>query len=273
MISFVNIIVYVYVSILILRSVMTMQELHFNPIGKVVATTTDPIFNNIFKGKPKEQTDKFISVFIAIIALMLGVYYWALRGGGLITSILMGFNNIIGFIMIFYMISLLLGSLVNTAGASFVTTFFYRIGLFWVKLVRTFVPISGNLVVFIAILLVFIVFTFLNAIISGFYLYISSGKLLYLYPFVISAQGSLISIINLLRIFVWLIIARALMSWVNPDPRNIFVQIIHSLTEPVMAPFRKIIPPLGLIDLSPIILIFLIEFMRIFLLRLIGTIF
>lgn len=52
----------------------------------------------------------------------------------------------------------------------------------------------------------------------------------------------------------WLIVIRALISWVSPDPDNPIVQFLHQVTEPVLEPIRRLIPTwrIGL-DLSPII--------------------
>ncbi|MDD5080504.1 MAG: YggT family protein [Candidatus Omnitrophica bacterium] len=77
--------------------------------------------------------------------------------------------------------------------------------------------------------------------------------------------GAVAEILNLvLTIFYWLIIIRALISWVNPDPYNSIVQFLHKVTEPVLAPIRKFLPfqyNIG-IDLSPIIVFFLIIFVK-----------
>ncbi len=73
-----------------------------------------------------------------------------------------------------------------------------------------------------------------------------------------------------LTIYMWIIIIRAVISWFSPDPRNRFVIILHRLTEPVLRPIRRIIPPsqLGGIDISPFIMILVIIFMNNFL---VGT--
>ena len=69
-----------------------------------------------------------------------------------------------------------------------------------------------------------------------------------------------------LTIYLWIIIARAVLSWVNPDPYNPIVQFIHSITEPLMYRVRKAIPMPGMgLDLSPILLILAIYFLQIFL--------
>lgn len=72
-----------------------------------------------------------------------------------------------------------------------------------------------------------------------------------------------------LTILYWLILIRALISWVNPDPYNAIVQFLHKVTEPILYPIRQILP-LGLrqgIDISPIIAFLLIMFLRSFLVR------
>lgn len=71
-----------------------------------------------------------------------------------------------------------------------------------------------------------------------------------------------------LTIANWLIIIRALLSWVNPDPYNVIVQFIYKVTEPFLAPFRRLVPAYSIgIDLSPIFALLAIWFLKIFLIR------
>ena len=60
-------------------------------------------------------------------------------------------------------------------------------------------------------------------------------------------------LIRLLNLYFYLIIARALMSWFNPNPSNPIVRLIYVLTEPVLGPIRRVIPPMGGLDLSPLV--------------------
>ncbi len=72
----------------------------------------------------------------------------------------------------------------------------------------------------------------------------------------------------LLQLYMWIIIARAVLSWVNPDPHNPIVQFIHRLTDPLLYRVRKWIPIHGGgIDFSPIIVIFAIIFLQTFLVQ------
>lgn len=82
------------------------------------------------------------------------------------------------------------------------------------------------------------------------------------------AGGFLLAILQLLltvlSLYTWVIIIRALISWVSPDPHNPIVQILHRLTEPVLKPLRRLLPPhkTGNIDVSPILAILAIQLVR-----------
>jgi YggT family protein len=70
-----------------------------------------------------------------------------------------------------------------------------------------------------------------------------------------------------LTFMYWLILIRAVISWVNPDPYNSIVQFLYKTTEPILYPIRKILPfslKFG-IDISPIIAFLTIMFLKSFL--------
>ena len=69
-----------------------------------------------------------------------------------------------------------------------------------------------------------------------------------------------------LNIYMWIVIARALISWVNPDPYNPIVRFLYSATEPVLYFIRRKLPVyFGGMDFSPIIVILVIYFLQRFL--------
>jgi YggT family protein len=77
------------------------------------------------------------------------------------------------------------------------------------------------------------------------------------------------TILNIgLTIYMWMIIIRAILSWVNPDPYNQIVMLLYRTTEPVLYQVRRWLPFKNLgIDLSPIIVLFVIIFLQSFLVR------
>jgi YggT family protein len=64
---------------------------------------------------------------------------------------------------------------------------------------------------------------------------------------------------TLFFILQFAIIIRALMSWFNPSPENPIVRLVMEITEPVLAPLRRIVPKIGMIDITPIVAILLLN--------------
>ena len=74
--------------------------------------------------------------------------------------------------------------------------------------------------------------------------------------------GLISLIMNLLHIYSFIIIAAALISWVQPNPYNPIVRFLRRVTEPVLRPVRGLVPPekLGGLDISPLIVLLVIEY-------------
>src|SRR4030043_837522 len=70
----------------------------------------------------------------------------------------------------------------------------------------------------------------------------------------------------LLTVYMWIVIIRGFISWGNPDPYNPIVRFLHAATDPVLNPIRRIIGyRLGPIDISPMVVILAIIFVKYFL--------
>ena len=72
---------------------------------------------------------------------------------------------------------------------------------------------------------------------------------------------ALASVLNmLLSVYMWIIIIRALISWVSPDPFNPIVRLLYRVTEPVLRPVRRSLPTYQIgLDLSPLLVIIGLE--------------
>jgi len=69
-----------------------------------------------------------------------------------------------------------------------------------------------------------------------------------------------------LNAYLIIVIARAVLSWVNPDPDNPIVRFIHRVTEPVLRPIRDRLPTVAMgLDLSPMVVLLAIYFLKSFL--------
>ena len=87
---------------------------------------------------------------------------------------------------------------------------------------------------------------------------------MYIVGYFLMAAAKVIDVV--LLFFMWVVIIRAVLSWVNPDPYNVIVRFIHNVTEPVLHPIRSKLPiHFGGIDFSPIVVFLAIIFLRTFL--------
>ncbi|MDO9262389.1 MAG: YggT family protein [Desulfosalsimonadaceae bacterium] len=78
---------------------------------------------------------------------------------------------------------------------------------------------------------------------------------------------ALAEVINIgLTLFMWIVIAHAILSWVRPDPFNPIVRFINQVTEPLLYQIRSRIPSaFGGIDFAPVIVLLGVVFLRVFL--------
>ena len=236
--------------LLLVRLLIRPVEVNFNQIYSLVYRITDYIL------KPAKSLvrDDLKSTWITILCLVLlrGVLYITtgrlILLTGICTSFLQLFRLLFQFYMVVWFIATLTGNRIHTPVIS--------------VLQRAFLPISSlssklgiprksfSLFSFILILVVYSLLSFsLNSIVT-YGSFVSSLNLLR------SFIEGLILIIDLFPgFFTIIIIIGALLSWVSPDPYNPVVQTIYGISEPLLEPFRKLIPNLGGLDISPIIAI------------------
>jgi len=71
-------------------------------------------------------------------------------------------------------------------------------------------------------------------------------------------------VVGALDLYFWIILARAIVSWVSADPSNPIVRALVVVTEPVLRPLRRLVPPgkLGGLDLSPLFAMLILQFVK-----------
>jgi YggT family protein len=90
---------------------------------------------------------------------------------------------------------------------------------------------------------------------------LQTGALL---PFLPLFLASLVGVAAyLVKIYFFALLAMIILSWIAPRSSNPAIYLLYQITEPVMAPFRRIIPPMGGLDLSPILVFILINIIQI----------
>lgn len=66
----------------------------------------------------------------------------------------------------------------------------------------------------------------------------------------------------LFTVLIWAIIIRAVLSWFPISPRNPALVVVLQITEPILAPLRRIVPRLGMLDITPVVAILLLLVLR-----------
>jgi YggT family protein len=76
----------------------------------------------------------------------------------------------------------------------------------------------------------------------------------------------MMSLYRLIDLAFWLlnlaILLRVLFSWINPDPYNALVRLVYQVTEPILAPLRRYIPPVAGLDITPMAAIVFLELLH-----------
>ena len=67
---------------------------------------------------------------------------------------------------------------------------------------------------------------------------------------------------SLIDLYSLVVLVAVILSWVPLDRRNPLVTITHALTEPVLAPIRRVLPPMGGLDFSPMVLLFALQILK-----------
>jgi YggT family protein len=250
--SLIGFIVKAYIVVLLLRWVLTQQELTFNMIGRGVSMLT----RFFAAGKPKATIDRMTPVIITVITFIYSLFFMIGGGPSFIEALIFAYKEVISFILMFFIVCVLLGALATPSTGSF-PLFFYRLGNIWVKIARKIFRIKGNAIIIPTIIIIALVYIAANAILWVLYgLYLGEFDVLS-----VLAHETILFVAHMNKLLWYLgiiIVIRALLSWVSPDPRNILVQLIHYITEPVLSRFRRIVPQLGMIDLSAMVAIILI---------------
>jgi YggT family protein len=85
---------------------------------------------------------------------------------------------------------------------------------------------------------------------------------MYIFGYFLQAVAGVLGLLIQLAIFA--VVARAVLSWVSPDPYNPIVKLIHQVTEPMLRPFYRWVPPFYGVDWTPIVLLIVLYFIDAF---------
>jgi YggT family protein len=237
----------IVIVILLLRLLIRPREAFFNPIYGLIYRITNPIL--IPSGYiTRDSTLGNILTILALVVLRGGVYI-LLQPMSLLSGIGISFLSLVQLVFQAYMAMWVVSLL---SERSFGTPFLLLID-------RAFSPLN-EVLRFLGIpsgrsrLFVFLFLLIFYALLSTVTRYVIIPKaVLSPVSFLYGVGEGLMLVVGLFPgFFSLLIIIGAVLSWVSPDPSNPIVQAIYGINEPLLRPFRRFVPVLGGLDISPI---------------------
>lgn len=250
--------------LLLIRLLIRPVEANFNQIYSLIYRITDYILKPV---KSIVRND-LKSVWLTVLGLVVirGLLYFLMirritfiAGEGV--SFLDIFQLLLRFYMVVWFIAILIGDRAQTPIISVLQRGFLPLGKLSSRL-----GIPSRFFSFFSFLFLLMIYSLLSCLIhysvpASTFRYFPQYEIFMPLPqsftFFKSVLEGLIIIIGLFPgIFSLIIIVGALLSWVSPDPYNPVVQTIYGISEPLLRPFRKIIPTFGGLDISPIAAIF-----------------
>jgi YggT family protein len=243
---FIKAIIDICIVIMLLRLLIRSSEAFFDPIYRLIYRITDPLLTPS-RYITKDVTRGILISILGLVALR-GLVYMSIESTSFLFGAGISLLDLLRLLFQGYMVFLAI-SVFSRSG--FGTTFTNMIQ-------RAFIPLNRVSRRFGVPGRHFSLFVFLFLLILYALLNFSIHQLMS--PKTISAiQGlgeGLLLVVGLFPgFFSLIIIIGALLSWVSPDPYNPVVQAIYGISEPLLRPFRRFVPLLGGIDVSPIVAI------------------
>lgn len=257
-----EIIAQVYIIFLLMRWVLSERYFQFNPSLQSIYNATEPLLDAIRQlARPIKGYDYSPPIAVALVVLAKSVVFYLVEGRGM-PFLAVGLQQtqwLVDFLAVLLLGMLAIALLIPAhTGNVFVVFIHQSLGMLlgWLKRLvgsaRTSYLLGIGGVVLLHALASFGLA--LGVLAFGAALGIDTR----LVPLnALSGQVVLKTLMlggSLLRGYSTLLFLRIIMSWVSPDPSSPIVSLIIYLTEPAMRPFRRIIPPLGGLDFSPILL-------------------
>lgn len=246
---------YIFSTLLLVRSVITRQELNFNNIGRLIGSLTSRYI-------PESFSTLHIQIVLALISVVYVVGGMAvLREFSLAQSVPL-IVRVLNFYMIVVFVSLIVLSNSQSANVSLLVTICRRIGQQLSNVISPFVPIRTR-VFYLVVAFLYLVIYFASIVVLLVVESVLHGVAFNaLRMSTVALSFTIVGLLSFLNFYAMLLFFRVLLSWFSPDPRNNFFILLFYATETYLGFFRRLIPSVGMFDLSPIAALVSIYFIR-----------
>jgi len=267
--AIISILINLFIFFLLLRMFVSARDAYFSPIFGGIYRATDSVMKPIhraFRRKPVDtsKVDFLVLIPIALLVLLNGVISGVLNPRlTTFTGVIFSIINLVDAVFLVYVVLILMFSVfykhARFPSNPFVRTAFKVMEPAYSLIGRFAPPLKarpGVSAFFLGLLLHWAIMMLVLPLL----MMPSGGAETTPVTVAFTAFGySLQILLRLFTFFTWTVIIGALMSWISPDPNNPIVQLIRIFSEPINKPFRKIIPNIGGIDISPIFTILTLQ--------------
>ncbi|MFC1531977.1 YggT family protein [Thermodesulfobacteriota bacterium] len=245
---FIKAILDIVIILLLLRLLIRPNESYYNQILSLLYRITDPL---LIPSRSFTRNDtKGIFLSILCLVVLRGLAYISIKPMSFISGEGYSFLNLFQLLLQFYMVIWFVSVLSQYGSGTFFTNIVQRAFL-PLSMISSRLGIPRRHFSIFTFLFLLVVYALLSYLIH----YVMITRAVSASFSIVHGFGEgLILIIGLFPgFFSLVIIVGALLSWVSPDPYNPVVQAIYGISEPLLAPFRRFVPNLGGLDISPII--------------------
>lgn len=239
--------------LLLLRLLIKPNEAFFDPIYRLIYRITDPLL--IISGYISRSINGRVFLSLAALILLRGILYGSVQPLSIRTGVGMSLLGFFSLLFQAYFVLWLISVL-----SDFRTPFDAIIN----RALHPFNRLSWRFRIRRKYYSSFVLFVFFGSyiILSALtrFLFLQGSGLAVLPAGLLEGFLLILSLFPFPGFFSLVIIIGALLSWVSPDPSNSIVRAIYGITEPLLQPFRRFIPNLGGLDISPIIALLCFQF-------------
>lgn len=257
----INILFDLFILLFFIRVFITPRDYYFNPFFTSLTRFTDPVLNMI--RRPSRLSGEWdFSPFIPVIILILlhGLLNAFLTALSLSDTIINSFKRYLDLLFQMYAIIAIIIALIYDYHYSTIVEFSYRMAKPVYAITKRVLPFGRDrgylaLVTLIILHVFFSIFLWeVHSLLNLRALFSPESSFLWE-----RLTDTFAILLDLTGFFTFVIIIAAFLSWVSPDPRNPVVNLIYSISEPILYPIRRVIPAIAGIDLSPIFAILILQ--------------
>ncbi len=253
-ITTVEVVVHVLIILFLMKLLVDPREFFFNSALRPIDSVTDPILERLRRYfRPTRfglDYTPIVGIFMLITIYILT--HWILTPADLFLSILLSFQKLLLFLLRFFAFSVLVLFMVPVYSRNPVSGFLKKLIIPFEKPFRKVTEADDKKPALTTALISGLLLGIaLHVLLESFKTSAPIDYLAFWKNWIMSTLTVLSACVSIYRFIIFLLIISVVLSWLSAEMRNPFVNLIFVLTEPILLPFRRFLPPAGGLDLTP----------------------